>query len=37
MNDGVSALFDMIHSYKITWILAFPKQVDNIEMSKQIS
>lgn len=37
MNDGVSALFDTIHSDKITWILAFPKQVDNIEMSKQIS
>lgn len=37
MNDGVSALFDMTHSYKITWILAFPKQVDHIEMSKQIS
>lgn len=37
MNDDVSALFDMIHSYMITWILAFPKQVVNIEMSKQIS
>lgn len=37
MNDGVSALFDMIHSDKITWILAFPKQVGNIEVSKLIS
>lgn len=37
MNDGVSALFDITHSYNITCILAFPKQADNIEMSKQIS
>lgn len=37
MNDGVSALFDIIHSYNITCILAYPKQADYIEVSEQIS
>lgn len=37
MNDGVSALCDIIHSYNVTCILACPKQANCIEVSEEIS